>query len=158
MKILKEQTVKILILMFMLLNCGTFNVMARTGTNVDYSRLITAIGTVESKLNDKAVNGVYAGFLQISATTVTECNRINKIKKVSKRYTLHDRFNRQKSIEMFHTIQGFYNPSGDLKDDDRIEWMIRLWNGGPGWVKNPKKTDGYYKKVIRVYNNLKNKG
>ena len=142
MKILKEQTVKILILMFMLLNCGTFNVMARTGTNVDYSRLITAIGTVESKLNDKAVNGVYAGFLQISATTVTECNR----------------FNHQKSIEMFYTIQGFYTPSGDLKDDDRIEWMIRLWNGGPGWVKNPKKTDGYYKKVIRVYNNLKNKG
>lgn len=156
MKNLKKQTRKILFTLFLII-CSTFKVAAQD-TNVDYGRLITAIGTVESKLNDKAVNGVHAGFLQIAKVTVAECNRINKIKKVSKRYTLQDRFNHQKSIEIFYTIQDFYNPSGDLKDDDRIEWMIRLWNGGPGWVKNPKKTDGYYKKVIRVYNNLKNKG
>lgn len=157
MKNLKRQTVKILFLLLMLLNCSTFSVIAQN-TNVDYSRLITAIGTVENKLNDKAVSGVHAGFLQISKVTVAECNRINKIKGVSKKYTLKDRFNHQKSIEMFNIIQNFYNSSGDLKHDDRIERMIRLWNGGPGWVKNPKKTDGYYKKVIRVYNNLKNKG
>lgn len=149
MKILKEQTVKILILMFMLLNCGTFNVMARTDTNVDYGRLITAIGTVESKLNDKAVNGVYAGFLQISATMVTECNRINKIKKVSKRYTLHDRFNRQKSIEMFHIIQNFYNSSGDL------HYAVLLWGEGCSAMKKPKRKTKYYHKVMKVYKNLK---
>lgn len=154
MKNLKRRTVKFLFLVLTLLNCSTFHVMAQKA-DVNYDRLITAIGTVESKLNDKAVNGVHAGFLQISRVTVAECNRINKIKKVSKRYSLQDRFNHQKSIEMFYIIQNFYNPSGDLKDDDRIEWMIRLWNGGPGWVKNPKKTDGYYKKVIKVYNNLK---
>ena len=114
MKILRKQTLRILFLLFIWLNCGTFNIMARN-TNVDYSRLITAIGTVESKLNDKAVSGVHAGFLQISKLTVAECNRINKIKGVSKRYTLNDRFNRQKSIEMFHIIQGFYNPKGDSR-------------------------------------------
>lgn len=157
MKNLKRQTVKFLFLLLMLLNCSTFSVIAQN-TNVNYSRLITAIGTVESKLNDKAVSGVHAGFLQISKVTVAECNRINKIKGVSKRYTLKDRFNHQKSIEMFNIIQNFYNKKGDLEENVRIEQMIRFWNGGPGWVKNPRKTDGYYKKVIKVYNDLKNKG
>ena len=157
MKKLKKQTVKIIFALMMLLTCSTFYVKAQN-TTVDYNRLITAIGTVESGLNDNARSGVHAGFLQISKVCVTECNRINKLKGISTRYTLQDRFNHQKSIEIFWIIQNFYNPKGDLKDDDRIERMIRLWNGGPGWVKNPRKTDGYYKKVIKVYNDLKNKG
>ena len=148
MKILKEQTVKILFLSLMLLNCGTFNLKAQN-TSVNYSRLITAIGTVESKLNDKAVNGVYAGFLQISKVTVKDCNRINKIKGVSKRYTLQDRFNRQKSIEMFHVIQGFYNPKGDL------HYAILLWNEGSSAMDKAKRKTSYYNKVMKVYNNLK---
>ena len=64
MKILKKQTRKILFTLFLII-CSTFKVAAQD-TNVDYGRLITAIGTVESKLNDKAVNGVHAGFLQIA--------------------------------------------------------------------------------------------
>ena len=152
MKNLKKQT-KRLLLLLILLKCSTFNVMAHD-TDVDYSRLITAIGTVESKLNDKAVNGVYAGFLQISYVMVQDCNRINKVRGVSKRYRYSDRFNRQKSIEMFKIIQSHYNAKGDLEENVRIEQMIRFWNGGPGWVKNPRKTDRYYKKVIKVYNNL----
>ena len=157
MKQLKKQTVKIIFALMMLLTCSTFYVEAQN-TTVDYNRLITAIGTVESGLNDNARSGVHAGFLQISKVCVADCNRINKLKGVSTRYTLQDRFNHQKAIEMFWIIQNFYNPKGDLKDDDRIERMIRLWNGGSGWVKNPRKTDGYYKKVIKVYNDLKNKG
>lgn len=148
MKNLKRQTVKILFLLLMLLNCSTFSVIAQN-TNVDYSRLITAIGTVESKLNDKAVSGVHAGFLQISKVTVAECNRINKIKKVSKRYTLQDRFNHQKSIEMFHVIQGFYNPKGDL------HYAILLWNEGSSAMDKAKRKTSYYNKVMKVYKNLK---
>lgn len=148
MKNLKKQTVKILFLSLMLLNCSTFNLKAQN-TSVNYSRLITAIGTVESKLNDKAVNGVYAGFLQISKVTVKDCNRINKIKGVSKRYTLQDRFNRQKSIEMFHVIQGFYNPKGDL------HYAILLWNEGSSAMDNAKRKTSYYNKVMKVYKNLK---
>jgi hypothetical protein len=147
MKILKKQTVKILFLLLMLLNCSTFSVMAQN-TNVNYSRLITAIGTVESKLKDKAVSGVHAGFLQISKVTVAECNRINKIKKVSKRYTLQDRFNHQKSVEMFYTIQRFYNPKGDL------HYAILLWNEGCSAMYKPKRKTKYYNKVMKVYNNL----
>ena len=148
MKNLKKQTTKILFTLILII-CSTFKVAAQD-TNVDYGRLITAIGTVESKLNDKTVNGVHAGFLQISKVTVAECNRINKIKKVSKRYTLQDRFNHQKSIEIFYTIQGFYNPSGDL------HYGILLWNEGCSAMKKPKRKTSYYNKVMNVYNKLTN--
>ena len=148
MKNLKKQTRKILFTLILII-CSTFKVAAQD-TNVDYGRLITAIGTVESKLNDKTVNGVHAGFLQISKVAVAECNRINKIKKVSKRYTLQDRFNRQKSIEIFYTIQGFYNPSGDL------HYGILLWNEGCSAMKKPKRKTSYYNKVMNVYNKLTN--
>lgn len=148
MKNLKKQTRKILFTLILII-CSTFKVAAQD-TNVDYGRLITAIGTVESKLNDKAVNGVHAGFLQIAKVTVAECNRINKLNGVSTRYTLQDRFNHQKSIEMFYTIQGFYNPSGDL------HYGILLWNEGCSAMKKPKRKTSYYNKVMNVYNKLTN--
>ena len=136
MKTLKKQTVKIIFALMMLLNCSTFYVKAQN-TTVNYNRLITAIGTVESGLNDKAKSGVHAGFLQISKGCVTECNRINKIKGVSTRYTLQDRFNHQKSIEMFWIIQKFYNPKLD------IDYMVLLWNEGNSAMKKPKRKTRY---------------
>ena len=147
MKTLKKQTVKIIFALMMLLNCSTFYVKAQN-TTVNYNRLITAIGTVESGLNDKAKSGVHAGFLQISKGCVTECNRINKIKGVSTRYTLQDRFNHQKSIEMFWIIQKFYNPKLD------IDYMVLLWNEGNSAMKKPKRKTIYYKKVMKVYHSL----
>lgn len=147
MKILKKQTVKIIFVLMMLLNCSTFYVKAQN-TTVDYNRLITAIGTVESELNDKARSGVHAGFLQISKVCVTECNRINKLKGVSTRYTLQDRFNHQKAIEMFWIIQKFYNPKLD------IDYMVLLWNQGNSVMKKPKRKTKYYQKVMKVYNSL----
>ena len=147
MKTLKKQTVKIIFALMMLLNCSTFYVKAQN-TTVNYNRLITAIGTVESGLNDKAKSGVHAGFLQISKGCVTECNRINKIKGVSTRYTLQDRFNHQKSIEMFWIIQKFYNPKLD------IDYMVLLWNEGNSAMKKPKRKTKYYKKVMKIYNSL----
>ena len=47
MKTLKKQIVKIIFALMMLLNCSTFYVKAQN-TTVNYNRLITAIGTVES--------------------------------------------------------------------------------------------------------------
>ena len=147
MKTLKKQTVKIIFALMMLLNCSTFYVKAQN-TTVNYNRLITAIGTVESGLNDKAKSGVHAGFLQISKGCVTECNRINKLKNVSTRYTLQDRFNHQKSIEIFWIIQNFYNPKLD------IDYMVLLWNEGNSAMKKPKRKTKYYQKVMKIYNSL----
>ena len=148
MKKLKRQTVKIIIFaLMMLLNCSTFYVEAQN-TTVDYNRLITAIGTVESGLNDNARSGVHAGSLQISKVCVADCNRINKLKGVSTRYTLQDRFNHQKAIEMFWIIQNFYNPQLD------IDYMVLLWNIGNSAMKKPKRKTKYYKKVMKIYNSL----
>ena len=148
MKKLKKQTVRIIFALMMLLNCSTFYVKAQN-TTVNYNRLITAIGTVESKLNDNARNGVHAGFLQISKVCVTECNRINKLKGISTRYTSQDRFNHQKAIEIFWIIQKFYNPKLDP------DYMVLLWNEGNSAMKKPKRKTKYYQKVMKVYNNLK---
>lgn len=142
MKKLKKQTVKIIFALMMLLNCSTFYVEAQN-TTVDYNRLITAIGTVESGLNDNARSGVHAGFLQISKVCVAVCNRINKLKGVSTRYTLQDRFNHQKAIEMFWIIQNFYNPQLD------IDYMVLLWNISNSAMKKPKRKTKYYKKIKR---------
>ena len=147
MKKLKKQTVKIIFALMMLLTCSTFYVKAQN-TTVDYNRLITAIGTVESGLNDNARSGVHAGFLQISKVCVTECNRINKLKGISTRYTLQDRFNHQKAIEMFWIIQKLYNPKLD------IDYMVLLWNEGNLAMKKPKRKTKYYQKVMKIYNSL----
>ncbi len=132
--------------LFMPLMCGMFYVSAQA-TTVDYNRLITAIGTVESKLNDNAKNGVHAGFLQISKICVAECNRINKLRGVKQTYTLQDRYNRSKSIEMFRIIQSFYNKDNDL------DYAIHLWNKGVTKAKKGKKNMKYHKKVMKIYNN-----
>ena len=148
MKKLKKQTVRIIFALMMLLNCSTFYVKAQN-TTVNYNRLITAIGTVESELNDNARSGVHAGFLQISKVCVTECNRINKLKGVSTRYTSQDRFNHQKAIEIFWIIQRFYNPKLDP------DYMVLLWNEGNSAMKKPKRKTKYYQRVMKVYNGLK---
>lgn len=118
-------------------------VSARTATTEDWNLLIRAISTVESTNNERAVSGQHAGILQISPGLVKDCNRICKDKK----YTLSDRFNKEKSIEMFNIYQDFYNPTHN------IEKAIRIWNGGPGYTNG--STNRYYRKVMKVYNQLR---
>jgi soluble lytic murein transglycosylase-like protein len=107
----------------------------------DWTRVTAAIAQVESKGNPRAVNGDAVGLLQIRPILVRDINRILKLRKSSKRYTLNDRYNPQKSREMFEIYQSYYNPSGS------VERAIRLWNGGSGYTN--KGTQGYYNKVRR---------
>ena len=67
-----------------------------------------------------------------------------KQEKSKKRYTYNDRLDPEKSKEMFILTQKHLNPKND------IEHAIRLWNGGRNYKK--RKTDGYYKKVMKIYN------
>ena len=105
--------------------------------------LIEAIAYIESGHNEKIVSksGTYVGYLQIGPSLVQECNNILRAKGINKRYTLEDRKNREKSIEMFILIQEKYNPEHD------IEKAVRLWNGGPRYTV--KSTTAYYNKVMR---------
>lgn len=150
MRKIKQILKKILFLLLMIFCFTEFELLAQDSV-VDYERLITAIGTVESGMDDNAVNGVYAGFLQISTILVEECNRINKIRGKSERYTLDDRFSHEKSIEMFHLIQDFHNNS----KEDTLHYAILLWNEGTSAMNRPIRKTKYYHKVMEIYNKCK---
>ena len=79
--------------------------------------------------------------MQISPILVKECNIILKNQGSKKRYTLTDRYDIQKSREMFVVIQSFHNPTNN------VEKAIRSWNGGMKY--SVKATQKYYNKVMR---------
>lgn len=108
----------------------------------DWSDLIYAISEIESKHDTTAVssNKRYYGHLQISMIMVKEANQICG----TKRYTSNDRFNKEKSEEIFYLIQRKYNPKNN------VEKAIRIWNDGPKY--SIRKTNGYYRKVMKAYN------
>ena len=115
------------------------------GTKFNWGPLMDAIIQVESEGNSRAVSGKSCGAMQITPILVEDCNIILKKRGSSKRYTLNDRFSVKKSREMFVLIMSHYNPSNN------VERAIRLWNGGANYTK--RGTQGYYNKVMRLYNN-----
>ena len=108
--------------------------------------LVSALISVESRGNDSAigdrhiVGGEAVGALQIRPIMGREVNRILKIQKSDKRFKLSDRFDRNKTIEMFYVWKNFHH-----KDSD-FETIARNWNGGPKGYKNPR-TEKYWNKV-----------
>ena len=117
--------------------------------NVDYDcsywePVCAAIIQVESGGNPNARNGIYIGAMQISPGMVKCCNEILKNNNETRRFTLKDRLNIEKSKEMFAIFQSKYNK------EKNIERAIRMWNGGPGF--NVRTTNRYYAKVMTYYN------
>ena len=117
-------------------------------------QFITAIIQVESRGNDSAYGdthikgGEAVGALQIRPIMVREVNRILKLKRSKLRYKLKDRWDRDKSIEMFQIWKEFHH-----KDDD-FETIARNWNGGPNGYKK-SRTEKYWLKVeqeLEIYN------
>jgi len=108
--------------------------------------LVSALILVESRGNDSAigdrhiVGGEAVGALQIRPIMVREVNRILKIQKSDKRFKLSDRYDREKTIEMFYVWKNFHH-----KDSD-FETIARNWNGGPKGYKN-SRTLKYWNKV-----------
>ena len=104
----------------------------------EWDRMIKALIQVESAGKPTAVNSKTgaSGILQIMPIYVKDANRIS-----GRNYTLEDRFDPDKSIEMFGIIQNHYNPDHD------IEKAIRSHNPGAG--------DWYYKRVVAAMNNHK---
>jgi len=100
---------------------------------------------VESNGNDSAVGDTHLGepsigVLQIRPIMVREVNRILKLKGTDYRYKLKDRWDREKSIEMFLIWKEFHH------SDSNYEEIARSWNGGSKGPKNPR-TYNYWKKV-----------
>ena len=106
---------------------------------VKVAELIGAIIQVESSGNDSAYNKSEdaVGCLQIRPVMVREVNRLLQKRKDDRVYTLSDRWNRQKSIEMFLVF---------TKNISTSEAKARCWNGGPkGMTKSA--TIKYWNKV-----------
>ena len=113
-------------------------------SNFDWSDVVDAIMMVESRGNVNARNGIYCGPLQISPVLVSEVNNILKRRNSTKRYSLNDRFNKQKSKEMFEIIQSYYNPKNN------VERAIRMWQGGINYKVS--RTQRYFEKVMSYLN------
>lgn len=114
-----------------------------TTDEIDHWELLKhKIIIVESEYNPSVIGdgGKAVGLLQIHPIMVREVNRILG-KKV---YTYNDRYDPEKSIEMFEIYQSHYNPDKDL------ELAARLWNGGPHHGRYKKKVDRYIEKINNV--------
>lgn len=107
----------------------------------DWEPVMKAIIQVESEGNTKAVRGKSCGAMQITPILVAECNNILKGRNSKTRYTLRDRFNLEKSKEMFLLMQSEFNPGNN------VEKAIRAWNGGNNY--NKKHTQRYFEKVMK---------
>jgi len=120
------------IVFFTLLSISVSNAPALVADN-----LVNAIIHVESRgdIHAHNVSEDAVGVLQIRPIMVKEVNRVLGFDK----YTLQDRWDKQKSIEMFNVIrQNTPNPTN--------EKIARNWNGGPnGYKKN--STLKYWQKV-----------
>ena len=103
--------------------------------------LLNAVMAVESNFDTMAYNSKEnaAGVLQIRPIMVREVNRLLGEDK----YTLKDRWNKAKSIEMFNVIRSHLKGATD-------EEIARTWNGGYNGKNNPK-TLGYWKKVRKQF-------
>ena len=112
-----------------------------------WSRLIQAISMTESGGDARAVSrcGRYVGHLQISKVMVRTCNEIAGYRK----YKYSDRYNHDKSVQMFIEFQTEFNPEAD------IEYAIRLWNTGDiDCMKNKRSSESYYRRVMKNYKAL----
>ena len=126
----------------------SISINAQENGKYDWSSLINAIVQVESKGNPKAhnPNGDCAGILQITKITVRECNNILGAAKSSIKYTYEDRYDAEKSKEMFILLQEHFNK------EHNIEKAIKCWNCG-FYNKNWRKCSiEYYKRVLKHYN------
>lgn len=102
--------------------------------------LIDAIIEVESGGDDSAVGQLdEIGALQIRPIMVREVNRILG----KDAYSLDDRLDRRKSIEMFWIYSNHWaKVTGDRSD----EGIARRWNGGPTGHEK-RQTEAYWSKV-----------
>lgn len=113
-------------------------VVYKTGHDYDWELFTQALIWVESKGDCKAVGSNNdVGVLQITPILVEDCNRILK----NEGFTLEDRLDSLKSVEMFNIIQDHYNPQHDY------HLALKIWNG--------QAPLSYHRKVMDKFNEIK---
>lgn len=113
-------------------------VVYKTGHDYDWELFTQALIWVESKGDSKAVGSKDdVGVLQITPILLQDCNRIIK----NEGFTLEDRLDSLKSVEMFNIIQDHYNPQHDY------HLALKIWNGHAPL--------SYHRKVMDKFNEIK---
>jgi hypothetical protein len=114
--------------------------------SITEDKLIKALINVESANNDNAYRSGEdaAGCLQIRRTMVRDVNRILRRQKSQIQFNFEDRWDRQKSIEMFNIYCNHYNLVTP-------EEKARCWNGGPRGLQK-LSTKRYWEKVKKLLN------
>lgn len=106
--------------------------------SLDWEDFTRALIWVESKGNSKAVGSKDdIGVLQFTPILIEDVNRILG----REVYTLEDRLDSLKSVEMFNIIQDHYNPQHDY------HWALKIWN-----CHAPQS---YHRKVMDKFNEIK---
>lgn len=112
------------------------SVLHEISDSIKWDLFTEAVIWVESRGNDSLMGkNNDGGCLQITPVTIAEANRIGCGK-----YSLNDRFDRRKSIEIWNTIQDYHNKKKDFN------LALKIWN--------PKAPLSYHKKVINKYHEL----
>ena len=101
---------------------------------------------IDSAIGDRHLKEPSVGVLQLRPIMVREVNRICKKKGLKERFTLKDRFDRNKSIHMFLIWKEFHHKNSNF------ETISRSWNGGPRGPKS-NRTLKYWEKVEQQLNN-----
>ena len=104
--------------------------------------IVKALIQIESSGRDNAhnISEDEVGCLQIRPIMVREVNRILRKQGGTFRFELEDRWDREKSLEMFHIWREHHHPDSD------DETTSRNWNGGPNGYKK-ESTLHYWRKV-----------
>jgi hypothetical protein len=107
-------------------------VSSKTQTEPTWDDFVNAVIYVESRGCDDAYNieEQAAGCLQIRPIMVREVNRTLRKWNAPFRYTLDDRWDRQKSIEMFEIMAEQIPCCEDQEFMEFAEVVARKWNGG----------------------------
>jgi hypothetical protein len=115
------------------------NILHAVNREIALRRTFLAVAAVESHGDPRAFNRDEdaAGIVQIRPIMLRDANRIMG----RQRWSLSDRWNVEKSLEMFRLVVLHYHPQ------DGPEQWGRCWNGGPGWRRHPHATDEYWSRV-----------
>lgn len=106
--------------------------------NINWPKLIWAVGQVESSGNPKARNGRYHGMLQISKGCLRDVN-----KKYNTSLTIHDAYDPKKAAWVFRHYGLMYNAKS-------AEEFCRIWRSGPN-KRHSAASLLYWYKVKALY-------
>lgn len=127
-----------ILLLFISISCLAMDI-----DSPEFNKFFRAISKVESNNNPNAVGdgGRAKGVVQIHPECLIDSNIYGKTN-----FSLDDRLDSNKSKIICFNYLARYKKYHKWE----FENMARLWNGGRGGIKYPKRTDNYWAKVSKV--------